>query len=781
MGDSDRMSSNDDFMTVKGARSRQQEGHFQVGELIMNRYKVLAELGQGGMGVVYRCLDETAGIQVALKALPPELSHNTIEMEDIKDNFQLVSKLVHQNIAISKNLEKDDSNGNYYLIMECVEGEDLRRWLKRKRRENTLEFSDVISIIRQAADALDYAHSQMIIHRDIKPGNIMIDQAGRIKVLDFGLAAQIHTSMSRVSMAYQGTSGTGPYMAPEQWRGRAQGAAADQYSLAVMAYEILAGNLPFESADPAVLKQAVLDETPEKISNIPPASQSAIMRAMSKLPADRFASCADFAAALAGEKIKKSPTSKPAASGKSLKLPVIFTILALLIAGAAGYYGFDRYRKEQIRLEQIANLQQKISLARDKSQWEEVLQYAGEIIQLDAGNSEAVQLKKEAEKQIAEIRRLAEEKRIREQIRYEQEMRRKAELGYEIVTENGQKRAVWHGGKTHPQNNYLVADVREGQWISTRPGYIWKSGTSTLWQAGLTHPDNPDLQSASTPDQWVATKPGYVWTGGTSIEWRSGQTSSKYPHCVSSQKVGSWHPQEGYRWSKPDQAGNFEVQWAPGKISGDGTRKASDTEGVWLKKVSCTPCGGNGKISSSTLCAQCNGSGEIKDSTSCLSCDGSGSRSRSNRCSSCSGNGIITVNCGECGVINDRFGNILSHHGQICDNCRGSGGTRYQGTGNVGYDIGYQLGMALTGQHAVKCRKCNGFGWYHHSTCNRSGVISKNCSDCNGSGRRSSTSQCWQCNGSGRKNTTRSCSCSNGRINSSSQCIQCSGNGYIWR
>ena len=216
-----------DDVTMPGKRDRKPDGRFQVGDLIMNRYKVLAELGQGGMGVVYKCFDETAGIEVALKALPPELSHNTLEMEDIKDNFQLVHNLHHPNIASSNNLERDNSNGNYYLIMECCEGEDLRRWLKRKRKECELKLEEVLPIIEQIADALDYAHRQKIIHRDIKPGNIMINSAGEIKVLDFGLAAQIHTSMTRVSMAYHGTSGTGPYMAPEQWRGRAQGAAAD--------------------------------------------------------------------------------------------------------------------------------------------------------------------------------------------------------------------------------------------------------------------------------------------------------------------------------------------------------------------------------------------------------------------------------------------------------------------------------------------------------------------------------------------------------------------------
>lgn len=296
--------------TLPGKRDRKPDGRFEVGNLILGRYKVLSELGQGGMGVVYKCLDETAGIVIALKAIPPELSRNTIEMEDVKDNFQLVSKLVHQNIAISKNLEKDNTTGNYYLIMECVEGEDLRRWIKRKRRENTLTMESILPVIRQVATALDYAHNEKIIHRDIKPGNIMIDAEGHVKVLDFGLAAQIHTSLTRVSMAYHGTSGTAPYMAPEQWRGRAQGAAADQYALAVMTYEVLAGYLPFDSPDVSVLREAVLNETAEPIQGIPGYVQQALARAMSKNPIDRFSSCADFAVALAGEQATTAVKTK---------------------------------------------------------------------------------------------------------------------------------------------------------------------------------------------------------------------------------------------------------------------------------------------------------------------------------------------------------------------------------------------------------------------------------------------------------------------------------------
>ena len=317
----------EDAPTMAPRRERKTDGRFAAGDLIMGRYKVLAELGQGGMGVVYRCFDEIAGVEIALKALPPELSHNSLEMEDIKENFQLVHNLHHPNIASSNTLEKNPENGNYYLIMECCEGEDLRHWIKCKRKDKPLTLHDVLPIIKQVAEALDYAHGEKVIHRDIKPGNIMINSDGKVKVLDFGLAAQIHTSMTRVSMAYHGTSGTGPYMAPEQWRGRQQGAAADQYALAVMTYEMLAGHLPFESTDPAVLREAVLNETAEEIADLPVSAQNAIKRAMSKDPKLRFASCREFSTAMVGVAVSpvrysgvspaaRRPQQKPAVAVK---------------------------------------------------------------------------------------------------------------------------------------------------------------------------------------------------------------------------------------------------------------------------------------------------------------------------------------------------------------------------------------------------------------------------------------------------------------------------------
>ncbi len=369
----------DPYTTQKHARARAADGDFKIGDIIKERYQIVAKLGQGGMGVVYKCLDKTSDIEVALKALPPELSHNTVEMRDIKDNFQLVTTLCHKNIASIKHLEMDTKNGNYYLIMEYCPGEDLYSWFKQKLREGALTPEIVIPIIRQVADALDYAHNDgRIIHRDIKPANVMIDANGKVKVLDFGLAAQIHTSMTRVSMAYHGTSGTGPYMAPEQWRGKKQNAAADQYALAVMTYQLLSGDLPFESPDAAVLQQAVLTQTADEIPNIPKYMNKAIQRAMSKDPAERFASCADFVAALEGKKVKGAKSS----GGGTFRKVAAFFLLLVLLASGAGYYHYDKQQKEQARIEaekerQLAEAKRKQDEAEQKKRKDEERAFAG--------------------------------------------------------------------------------------------------------------------------------------------------------------------------------------------------------------------------------------------------------------------------------------------------------------------------------------------------------------------------------------------------------------------
>lgn len=288
----------DDDRTIPGESPEVKNSTFEPGQLVCSRYRVIGELGHGGMGTVFRCLDEVSGLEVALKTLAKELSGSKYEMESVKTNFKLVYNLNHPNIAAYKNLEYDPSSGLYYLIMEYVDGEDLRYYLKNKRANNEFSEALLIDLLAQIASALDYAHEQKVIHRDIKPGNIMVDRSGQIKLLDFGLAAEIHSSLSRVSQYSMDISGTLPYIAPEQWRGKAASAASDQYSFAVMAYETLSGRVPFQANDKDIMRKCVLEETADELTGTTDIINKAIFKAMSKQPEQRFASCSKFVDAM---------------------------------------------------------------------------------------------------------------------------------------------------------------------------------------------------------------------------------------------------------------------------------------------------------------------------------------------------------------------------------------------------------------------------------------------------------------------------------------------------
>ncbi|MGI6301331.1 MAG: SUMF1/EgtB/PvdO family nonheme iron enzyme [Verrucomicrobiota bacterium] len=292
----------DDWRSHRGSAPRR----IQIGDTLLGRYVVRAILGRGGMGIVYRCLDTTADVEVAMKGLPTVISNNYVEMEDIRSNFRLVHNLYHPRIAAVTHLEQDPETEDYYLVMELAQGQNLQQY-RKSFPDDQMSLKEALPILRQVAEALDYAHSRGVIHRDIKPSNIMVGPDGDTKVLDFGLAAQVHSSMSRLSTEKYSTSGTAPYMAPEQWRGRRQAARTDQYALAVTAYELLSGYLPFENPDHDIMRSAVLNEEPEPIEGLADQVWSVLKRALSKDAKARFEACSEFVHALE-EAINAPPT-----------------------------------------------------------------------------------------------------------------------------------------------------------------------------------------------------------------------------------------------------------------------------------------------------------------------------------------------------------------------------------------------------------------------------------------------------------------------------------------
>lgn len=276
---------------------------FRPGDEILGRYVVESELGQGGMGVVYLCLDKVGGVKVAVKGLPPEVSHNADEMESVRENFQLVSELQHPNIAGVRTLEVDAATGNYYLIMTYARGSSLKHWLRQHGGKTHRD--EQLKVLRQIASALDYAHNaepRHIIHRDIKPENIMVDERGNVSVLDFGLAAQVRSSMSRVSQLVTSRSGTPAYKSPEQWLAQPQRASSDQYALGVIAYQMFAGELPFDSDDLDILKHAVAFDPVPEIPGEGKDVNAVFSKVLAKKANERFPSCAAFVDALEGKR-----------------------------------------------------------------------------------------------------------------------------------------------------------------------------------------------------------------------------------------------------------------------------------------------------------------------------------------------------------------------------------------------------------------------------------------------------------------------------------------------
>ncbi|MCA1635383.1 MAG: protein kinase [Acidobacteria bacterium] len=257
-----------------------------IGRTIENKYRLDAELGKGGMGTVYRAARLLIGDTVAVKILHPELVKDEQSAERFRREAQAAARLKHPNVVTVYDFGITD-DGLVYLVMELIEGESLRGIIKQN---GALPLATAAEITRQICAALDEAHEAHIVHRDMKPDNVIVRQTPqglRVKVLDFGIAKLRDAAPAANNLTQTGTVlGTPFYMSPEQCMGEEIDHRADIYSVGVILYEMLVGAVPFNSPTPTAVavQHATQQPTPPRAINmgIPAAVEAVVLHALQK-------------------------------------------------------------------------------------------------------------------------------------------------------------------------------------------------------------------------------------------------------------------------------------------------------------------------------------------------------------------------------------------------------------------------------------------------------------------------------------------------------------------
>lgn len=315
-------------------------------------YEIVALLGAGGMGEVYRARDPKLDRLVALKILSPDLASSAEHLHRFEQEARAASALNHPNIISIYDVGRSD--GMAFIAMELIDGRDLRGM----SAEGPLPFKQILRIACKVADGLAAAHERGIVHRDLKPENIMVSSEGFVKILDFGLAKLIRpwgadepTVPHTMPGAIFGTAG---YMSPEQASGKATDFRSDQFSLAVILYELIARHRPFERPTPPETMTAIIREDPAPLStvaeSIPLELERIVLRCLEKEPRERYGSTRDLARDLrevrdaltdsAGSGRRSTPPHPAAASRRSVWASVV---LAVLILAGVSYVAWQNY------------------------------------------------------------------------------------------------------------------------------------------------------------------------------------------------------------------------------------------------------------------------------------------------------------------------------------------------------------------------------------------------------------------------------------------------------
>ncbi len=338
-----------------------------IGTVLNGRYEILEKLGGGGMAVVYKARDVYLSRPVSLKILRPQFSHDAEFLARFRREAQAVASLSHPNIVSLYDVGEDGDIR--YLVMEYVEGVTLK---ERIAKEGPLPPAEAVRIAVEILDALEHAHSRRVIHRDIKPHNILLDRLNKVKVTDFGIAR----ALNGTTLVHTGNIvGSAFYFSPEQAQGRLSDERSDLYSVGVVLYEMLTGRVPFQGESPVAVALKHVQEEPVPPSHInprvPPGLDQVVARALAKDPSRRYQSAAEFrkdllSVGLGGR--PRAPKAPGAPAGRRLLFWLgLFSVF--LAALGFGIYLFHRWfevptvRVPDVRREDLVVAQERLQAA----------------------------------------------------------------------------------------------------------------------------------------------------------------------------------------------------------------------------------------------------------------------------------------------------------------------------------------------------------------------------------------------------------------------------------
>ena len=302
----------------------------KIGQIVKERYKILEILGEGGMAFVYKAKDNQLERFVAIKTLKPSYVNQETFVERFKREAKTAANLNHPNIVqiFDWGIEEEP-----FFVMEYIEGSTLTSIISKNR---TISLSDILFIGAQVAGGLHAAHQKGLVHRDIKPGNIMITPDGKVKVTDFGIVS-LQNEESDITKTGS-ILGTASYISPEQAQGKPVSIESDLYSLGTVIYELIAGSPPFSGDSPISTATKHLTEKPEKLStfrrDLPKGVENAVMKLLEKATYDRFKSAEDLRATFLQQRksLQSEQTRENLVDLTNPKIKLRFTLPALVIS-----------------------------------------------------------------------------------------------------------------------------------------------------------------------------------------------------------------------------------------------------------------------------------------------------------------------------------------------------------------------------------------------------------------------------------------------------------------